>query len=148
MQLYFDGLCEPKNPGGIACYGWLITRDGTVLIKGQGVAASGPGATNNLAEYSALIAGLEALTQRKISGPVTVKGDSQLVINQVNGEWAVRSPNIIPLYQRATTLIEGLVEMGCELHFFWMPREQNTAADSLSRLAYREARKRIAAKSS
>jgi ribonuclease HI len=144
MELYFDGLCEPKNPGGIACYGWLITRASATLVSGHGVATSGPGATNNVAEYAALIAGLEALGQMNIS-QVTVKGDSQLVINQVNGEWTVRSPNIIPLYQKAIGLVERLVEQGYELRFIWVPREQNTAADALSREAYQEARKRVAA---
>jgi len=64
MVLNFDGLCEPRNPGGWSCFGWVLTRDGAALATGHGVAAPpGPDSTNNVAEYAALIAGLEALAR-------------------------------------------------------------------------------------
>jgi ribonuclease HI len=55
---YCDGLCEPYNPGGYACYGWLsLDSDGQQIAQGYGGVARGAGATNNISEYSALIAG-------------------------------------------------------------------------------------------
>jgi len=42
LTLYFDGLCEPVNPGGIACYGWQILEDGVIIQEDDGVEARGP----------------------------------------------------------------------------------------------------------
>lgn len=42
-----DGLCEPVNPGGTACYGWVAYRGQEKIGEGYGVVCSGPGATNN-----------------------------------------------------------------------------------------------------
>src|SRR5512137_2298452 len=54
ISIYFDGLCRPRNPGGVATYGYVIYRDGEKIKSGYGVVGSGPGMTNNVAEYSAL----------------------------------------------------------------------------------------------
>ena len=54
ITLYFDGLCRPRNPGGVATYGYVIYKDGKKVKRGYGVVGSGTGMTNNVAEYSAL----------------------------------------------------------------------------------------------
>jgi ribonuclease HI len=132
--LYFDGLCEPRNPGGIACYGWLIKSNDEVLASGHGEVCRGPGATNNVAEYTALIRGLEALAALGLTGAaVEVRGDSLLVVKQVRGEWRVRAANLRPLHARARKLAAQL-----DVTLRWVPREQNTEADALSRKAYQE----------
>ena len=52
LKLYFDGSCTPKNPGGIAGYGWrLVDMDGTEVKNAQAEVCRGPGATNNIAEW-------------------------------------------------------------------------------------------------
>jgi ribonuclease HI len=93
LILYFDGLCEPQNPGGWVCYGWVLQDGDRVVASGRGVARGpGPDSTNNVAEYAALIAGLEALARLDLGAQgVEVRGDSQLVIHQVSGEWQCRS---------------------------------------------------------
>ena len=63
LTLHFDGACEPVNPGGIATYGWVLAVAGVSAATGHGVAAEGPGATNNLA------AGCGACRKRSNSGP-------------------------------------------------------------------------------
>lgn len=134
--LYFDGLCEPVNPGGLACYGWLITGDGgETLDTGKGVITRGKGATNNIAEYQALLAGLRAVKEMDLSGPIKVKGDSQLVIKQMTGVWQCRAANLRPLLSEAKQLSAGLGDV----RFRWIPRDLNTRADKLSWDAYREA---------
>jgi ribonuclease HI len=76
-----DGLCEPRNPGGIATFGWLARRDGEVIGSGCGVVAKGPKATNNLAEYTAVIRALEWLLDEGFAKEVVrLRSDSQLVI--------------------------------------------------------------------
>jgi len=128
--LYFDGLCEPVNPGGYCCYGYIIYDSNVEIAKGYGFTGKG---TNNIAEYTALI---EALKKAKELGiqSLTIRGDSLLVINQLSGEWTVRSPNIFPLFKEARTLIREFKSILLE----WVPREKNEKADSLSRLAYQE----------
>lgn len=128
-----DGLCQPKNPGGIACYGWVACRDGERIGEGWGEAARGPAATNNLAEYRAVIAALEWLLAEGLVGErVLVRSDSQLLIRQMQGQYAVRSERILPLYRR----VRELAGRFRSLRFEWVPRELNEEADFLSRRAY------------
>lgn len=129
--LYFDGACEPKNPGGIATFGWLIFQADKRLAWGYGEAKRGEGATNNLAEYYALLHALQAAKDLSIT-PDIIKGDSQLVVNQVNGQWAINKPHLAALVSEVKELNPILLT--------WIPREQNEAADSLSRKAYQIAR--------
>ncbi len=138
IVLHFDGLCEPKNPGGIATYGFVAQyEDGAVICEGKGVAAVGmwgERATNNVAEYIALIKALECLLERGLAGSeVLVRGDSQLVIRQLKGEYKVRSPNIKPLYEKAKELLKNF-----KATLEWVPRDLNKRADALSREAFRE----------
>ena len=139
LTLYFDGLCQPHNPGGIACFGWLIEYEGQLIISGKGEVARGSEATNNVAEYAALIAGLEALAISSIEKcQISIKGDSQLVIRQLLGEYNVKSSRLMPLYAQAIELLDQLA-IWHNIHLEWIPRERNVKADSLSRQAYEEA---------
>jgi len=136
--VYFDGLCEPVNPRGIATYGFVIYRDGEKIFEGCGVVGAGmfgDDVTNNVAEYTALIKALEWLVEQGYTkDEVTVRGDSQLTIRQLNGVYAVRSMRILPLYKKARELVSKFED----IWFEWVPREENEEADSLSRKAYRE----------
>src|SRR5207245_1562514 len=61
LIVYFDGLCEPINPGGVATYGYVVHEGGRRLKEGRDFLAEGRGASNNLAEYAGLVAALEWL---------------------------------------------------------------------------------------
>nr|3ALY_A Chain A, Crystal Structure of RNase HI from Sulfolobus tokodaii with C-terminal deletion [Sulfurisphaera tokodaii str. 7]3ALY_B Chain B, Crystal Structure of RNase HI from Sulfolobus tokodaii with C-terminal deletion [Sulfurisphaera tokodaii str. 7] len=128
---YFDGLCEPKNPGGIATFGFVIYLDNR-KIEGYGLAEKpfSINSTNNVAEYSGLICLMETMLRLGISSPI-IKGDSQLVIKQMNGEYKVKAKRIIPLYEKAIELKKKL-----NATLIWVPREENKEADRLSRVAY------------
>jgi len=135
--LNFDGACEPVNPGGVATFGWIIKRNGATLKCGAGEVARGPGATNNVAEYAALIAGLQALAGLGLAGePVEVRGDSMLVIRQMSGEWRIGSERLLPLYRQA----QDLARQFAEVMYRWVPREENAEADALSIEAYNAAK--------
>lgn len=136
IVVHCDGLCEPTNPGGTATYGWVARRGGDLVGSGHGVVAKGPQATNNLAEYTAIIEALTWLERSGLSGEqISLRSDSQLAIRQLTGQYEVRSPKIWPLYTKASQLARRFPN----LRFKWVPREQNSEADHLSRVAYAEA---------
>jgi ribonuclease HI len=87
-------------------------------------------ATNNQAEYQALIAGLEA-AKRHEPETVTVVMDSELVVKQMNGEYRVRHPDLIPLYAAAIELAAELPSVT----FVHVPRERNPGADRVANIA-------------
>lgn len=135
IEAYFDGLCEP-NPGGVATYGFVVKKDGKKVHEGHGLAGTpkSPQATNNVAEYTGLVKALEWLLAQKTPGAILVRGDSDLVIKQVQGIFKVKSPLLAPLHGRVKELLEDLPDVTFE----WIPRERNADADRLTNLAYAE----------
>lgn len=82
--------------------------------------------TNNVAEYRALVAGLEAARDfpaRRIS----VRADSQLVVRQLEGRYRVKQPHLRPLYEEARALLEDYDEVDLA----HVRREDNVVADAL-----------------
>ena len=118
--LYADGASR-GNPGP-AAYGVHI-NDGS----GNSIAEIGEAigvATNNQAEYAAVIAGLRYLTQTSHRA-VTIRMDSKLVVEQLSGRWKINNPQLRELADQAKALLS---EFGAKLE--WIPREQNTKADA------------------
>jgi len=91
ITVYFDGLCYPKNPCGVAAFGYLVLRSGQVVHKGFRAVGEGRGMTNNVAEYEGLMAAAQWIADEGIEERIVIKGDSQLVIKQMKGEWKVSS---------------------------------------------------------
>ena len=87
-------------------------------------------ATNNQAEYRALIKGLEEAA-RLGADHVDIKTDSKLMVEQVQGHYRVRHPNLKPLFQKVTRLLSGYKTYTI-VH---IPRHQNAPADSLANRA-------------
>ncbi|MEM3647495.1 MAG: ribonuclease HI [Thermofilum sp.] len=137
VVVYYDGACEPRNPKGVATYGFVIYKDGVKIGEGKGLAAEpwSEGASNNVAEYTAMIQAFRWLIEHGYEGAeVLVKGDSQLSIRQMRGEYEVRAPRIVPLYEEALRLAKSFRRVS----FQWIPREQNEEADMMSELALKE----------
>lgn len=138
LVVYFDGVCEP-NPGGTACWGYVVyTADGTNVASGSGVAVRGAGATNNVAEYHALGHALRYLcdqTMWRIDG-IVIRGDSLLIVKQVQGEYACNAPGLVPLRDRC---LELLRQLSTDVRWEWIPREHNFTADALAGSAYEAA---------
>jgi len=123
LRGWFDGACWP-NPGGHAAWGALLENDGREVWSGNGYVGHGPAMSNNVAEYAAVIALLEAVAG--YPGHATLYGDSKLVVEQLNGRWRVNGGLYLPYYQRAQRLLTGRVAI------VWIPREENSRADALS----------------
>jgi ribonuclease HI len=136
--LRFDGLLRSlsdEKDVGFLCYGWLILRDGVVIATGHGAYGRCKGATSNVAEYLALIDGLEALTDLGVcDAPIEVSGDARCVIDQMLGIARVRAINTLPLHRKATRLAQQFPR----LWWVWTPRRKNKAADALTRRAMRQ----------
>lgn len=126
IVIHTDGLCEPVNPGGIATAAWVAKRRGKVLGTGCRVVAVGKGTTGNMAEYCAIIDGLQWAADRGLMG-VEVRSDSQTCVGQICGLWQVRSPALQALCARAQDLVART-----RASLVWVPRDQNLEADALS----------------
>ncbi len=142
--LQFDGLYrgfpgdeENSAQAGFLCYGWIILHNEQIIARGHGVYARGHNASSNIAEYLALIEGLDALTDLGLTNqPIHVIGDAKCVIDQMRGLASVSSANIRPLYRRAERLSQGFLCLTWE----WRPRRHNRLADSLTRKALQQLR--------
>jgi ribonuclease HI len=136
VSVHFDGACQPPR-GGVATYGFVVEGEGLAYEEsGPAVAPGSPRATNNIAEYVGAIRALEWLRGRSFRGTVILCGDSQLVIRQMQGEYAVRAEHL----QQYHTHLETLVRDFAEVRFVWVPREENRRADELSKGALEEIR--------
>ena len=113
------------NPGP-AGYGAVVRDAVTGEVLAERAAGIGT-ATNNVAEYGGLIAGLKAALE---IGPdeVEVRMDSKLVVEQMSGRWQVKHPSMKPLAREAA----GLVSQLPRVRFSWIPREENKHADRLA----------------
>src|SRR5436190_6800406 len=126
ITIEFDGGSR-GNPGSAGIGVVLRAQDGTTLVTlGKFIGR----ATNNAAEYQALISGLreaKKLGARKI----IVRGDSELIIRQMRGEYRVKHPDLKPLYEEAYHLLHQFDEAKIEHNL----RHKNTLADKLANLA-------------
>src|SRR4051794_23435016 len=120
------------NPGK-AGWGAVVREAATGEVLLEHGAAIGI-ATNNVAEYSGLIAGLRAAAELG-AVEVEVRMDSKLVIEQMSGRWQIKNPGLRPLAAEAATLVSRFEQVSFE----WIPRERNKAADALANRAMDEA---------
>ncbi len=122
----FDGGSR-GNPG-IAAWGVVVLDEGNRCVEGF---AGGLGkATNNVAEYSGLIQALDLAFEQGAEN-VVLFSDSQLIVRQVNGQYKVRHPDMIPLYREAKKKVASLALFRLE----HIRREENKDADRMVNLA-------------
>jgi ribonuclease HI len=121
-HVYFDGASR-GNPGP-AAIGWVIvTSEGIVAEGGERIGRT----TNNQAEYAALITALEAAEEYGY-GEVHARGDSELIVKQVRGEYDTNNPELREQRVRALELLSSFDEWSLE----YVPREVNDRADGLA----------------
>jgi ribonuclease HI len=121
-HVYFDGASR-GNPGP-AAVGWVIvTDDGIVAEDGERIGT----ATNNQAEYTALVRALAA-ADRFGFDEVRARGDSELIVEQVRGAYDVNDPDLRERRVEVMTMLEGFDEWSLR----HVPREVNDRADELA----------------
>jgi ribonuclease HI len=129
FQMNFDG-CSRGNPG-LSGAGAVIYHDNDEIWGGSFFV--GEQSTNNHAEYAGLILGLQQARYLKIKN-LLIKGDSQLVINQMEGKYKCSSPNLIQLYEKAKVLESEFDN----IYYQHVYRNENKRADYLSNYAVDE----------
>lgn len=127
-RMSFDGSCDP-NPRGRMGWSYIIIFADGRTVQAHDELTPHPANTVNVAEYRGLLAGLRAYLDAGGRGPLRVSGDSQLIINQVNGVYKVRKPELKPYHAQISALLPQISRLSIE----WNPREYNTAADMLAR---------------
>lgn len=133
FTLYADGGSR-GNPGPAGAGAVVFDQSGKRVVE---VADYLGVATNNIAEYEAVLRGLKKLVAEYPEGyfkhaAVTVKMDSKLVIEQMRGGYKVRHPNLVPRYLEIRNLIAREFS---KVEFLHVPRAQNADADALANRA-------------
>lgn len=118
------------GPAGYGAVVWDADRQRVLAERKEFLGV----ATNNVAEYRGLIAGLEAAAELG-AREVSVRMDSKLVVEQLSGRWKVKHPAMIPLADRARQLVAGFDRVS----FAWIPRAENSHADRLANEAMDDA---------
>jgi ribonuclease HI len=159
VSVRFLGRCLPRNPGGVACYAYIIrNKEGHLLHEACGLAAepNSSSSTNSVASYTALINALEWLIKNHYANDIIkVYGNSKLVISQINDREVDNnnynnynnnsiSKNTLPLYAKVMKLKSKFYYISFELT---KGNDNNHIDDKeieeLSVLAYVEAKTKI-----
>ncbi|MFG2657218.1 bifunctional RNase H/acid phosphatase [Streptomyces sp. NPDC048425] len=113
------------NPGP-AGYGSVVIDAATGETLAEAAEYIGV-ATNNVAEYRGLVAGLRAAHALDPQASVHVRMDSKLVVEQMSGRWKIKHPDMKPLAAEAATVLPA-----SQVTYEWIPRERNKHADRLA----------------
>ena len=121
LEINIDGAAR-GNPGP-AAFAYVIAADGQPILEGAGRLGK---ATNNVAEYTALVKALERAGELSAERLV-IRSDSELLVKQMNGEYKVKNASLRELYEEAVDLSRGFASVTLE----HVRREQNKRADQL-----------------
>ena len=129
LILYTDGAAR-GNPGPAGAGAVIVSPAGHIMAKvGKFLGDS----TNNVAEYTGLLIGLKRAKAMGIK-ELDVFSDSELMVKQLQGDYAVKAEHLRPLYDEVRALLKGF----SDVHLAHIPREQNAAADEMSNRAIDE----------
>ena len=126
IKVFCDGGAR-GNPGP-AAWGFVVKKDGKIIKQNYGYIGI---ATNNIAEYTALVKALSWLLENFKGQAVRVYLDSKLAVSQLNGEYKVKNANLQKLVGEAKELEKGLAS----IIYNHIPRDQNKEADRLVNIA-------------
>ena len=112
------------NPGP-AAYGFVVyDHAGKVLEKCGNYLGT---ATNNIAEYEGLLAGVRWVVDHQPGAELVINMDSLLIVNQIKGLFKIKNPGLLPKYQE----VRGILAQLPDWSILYVPRAQNSVADSL-----------------
>ena len=129
MKLIIEADGGSRGNPGPAAYGCLVkdAQTNEVLFKeGKTLGIT----TNNVAEYSGLVAALVAAYEIDPNAQIEVRMDSKLVVEQMSGNWKIKHENMKGLVEKARNAFAQT-----QVKYVWVPREDNLAADTLLNIA-------------
>ena len=129
MKLIIEADGGARGNPGPAAYGCLVkdAQTNEVLFKeGKTLGVT----TNNVAEYSGLVAALVAAYEIDPNAQIEVRMDSKLVVEQMSGNWKIKHENMKGLVEKARNAFAQ-----SQVKYVWVPREDNLAADTLLNIA-------------
>ena len=129
MKLIIEADGGSRGNPGPAAYGCLVkdAQTNEVLFKeGKTLGVT----TNNVAEYSGLVAALAAAHEIDPNAQIEVRMDSKLVVEQMSGNWKIKHENMKGLVEKARNAFAQ-----SQVEYVWVPREDNLAADTLLNIA-------------
>ncbi|GDX17678.1 hypothetical protein LBMAG05_09740 [Actinomycetes bacterium] len=129
MKLIIEADGGSRGNPGPAAYGCLVkdAQTNEVLFKeGKTLGIT----TNNVAEYSGLVAALAAAYEIDPNAQIEVRMDSKLVVEQMSGNWKIKHENMKGLVEKARNAFAQ-----SQVKYVWVPREDNLAADTLLNIA-------------
>ena len=129
MKLIIEADGGSRGNPGPAAYGCLVkdAQTNEVLFKeGKTLGIT----TNNVAEYSGLVAALVAAHEIDPNAQIEVRMDSKLVVEQMSGNWKIKHENMKGLVEKARNAFAQ-----SQVKYIWVPREDNLAADTLLNIA-------------
>lgn len=141
---YFDGACEPMNPGGNMGIGACVFKgerfpENDACFEHSNFVPASPKNSNNVAEYMAFEKLLD-WTKENVKGAtgelkplVHIYGDSKLVIYQMLGAWKIKGGLYVPFAQSCRDKLNGLRMNNITIQLGWIPRDMNSLADRLSK---------------
>lgn len=127
---FFDGACEPRNPGGNMGLGAIIYTDKKEFKSHSKFIPAHKCNSNNVAEYSSFKWLLETLLKEGLhENIIHIYGDSKLVIMQMKGFWRIKFGHYVATANECKELLKSFTNISLK----WIPREENTFADRLSK---------------
>ena len=129
MKLIIEADGGSRGNPGLAGAGAVIIDSSTGKVLKE-ISESVGVATNNVAEYTAVVLALEAAFEIDPTASVIVRMDSKLVVEQMSGRWKIKHPDMMALGARVQKLVASK-----HVEFVWIPREQNGLADALANKA-------------
>jgi ribonuclease HI len=124
-KIWTDGSTSKANPGPMGIGVVIKEKEEEILTINRDLRFG----TNNMAEFLAVLYAIRAIKKRGYNS-FELRADSKLVIMGLKDEWKIRHENIVPIYKEIKKEIKGL-----KCFFIWVPREENTHADELSKVA-------------
>ncbi len=116
------------NPGESGSGAIVIDAESGEILAALGV--WGGIASNNVAEYKGMIAGVRRARAIDPAAALTIRMDSKLVVEQMSGRWKIKHPAMADLAAEARAELQGV-----PVRFEWIPRERNSRADALANRA-------------
>ena len=127
IEAYFDGACHNHRDNKPASCAYVVKENNVIIDQGGHFVAYN--STCNVAEYSGLIAALQAIIRLgKNTDFIQIYGDSALVINQMAEKWRIRQG----VYTPYAIIAQNLKKKFIDIDFRWIPRDLNYQADEIA----------------